>query len=210
MSTCCLCSNLARLDPDEFWNKPLFESSNFVVIPSLGSLVEGWLLVLPKRHFISMGALPIGLASELEQVKNELTAVMGSLYGELCAFEHGPALPGLSVGCGVDHAHLHIVPINFDLASAAEPFMPPGVVWSPAIRESCRAAFEDEGDYLYLEQPLGNGRIATHSGFGSQIFRKAIASRLGIPERFSWRDYPQKETVAKTVRSLSNAREISA
>jgi len=210
MSTCCLCSNLVCVRSDEFWNKPLFESTNFVVLPSLGSLVEGWLLIVPRNHYVSMGALPAHLANEMEQVKIDVTTAIGPRYGKLCAFEHGPSRAGHKIGCGVDHAHLHIVPINFDLALAATPLMPPGATWVSATLDSCRIAFNRGQDYLYLEQPIGHGRIATNGDFGSQVFRKAIAAQVGKPEQFSWQDYPQKEAVARTIHALSNDVEISA
>jgi ATP adenylyltransferase len=203
MSTCCLCSNLVSPGPDEFWNKPLFESPSFVVVPSLGSLVEGWLLVVPKIHCISMGALSPSLANEMEQLKADLIAAVHPRYGRLCVFEHSPSRVGRRIGCGVDHAHLHVVPLNFDLMDAVTPFMPDGAKWLPATGDTCRNAFENNQDYLYLEQPLGSGYIATHEDFGSQIFRRAIASHLGISEQFNWRDYPQKEAVARTIHRLS-------
>jgi diadenosine tetraphosphate (Ap4A) HIT family hydrolase len=199
MSTCRLCSNLVSDSSNKAWNTRLFESANFVALPSLGSLVEGWLLLVPKEHFISIGALPTALASEMELIKHEIASSVERQYGSVCVFEHGPSAANHNVGCSVDHAHLHIVPIGFDLAAAAAPFMPPDASWSNATWKSCRAAFEEGQDYLYLEQPIGNGRITVHDDFGSQVFRRAIASRLGVPEQFSWREYPAIETVARTV-----------
>lgn len=205
MSTCCLCSNLVSDGANEFWSRPLFESPNFVVLPSLGSLVEGWVLIVPKEHFISMGALSPDLLCEMDQVKTDVIGTLGRKYGELCAFEHGPCAANRKVGCGVDHAHLHIVPLDFDLVSAARPFMPPEAEWLDATWESCRAAFEKGQDYLYVEQPLGIGRISVHLSFGSQILRKAVAARLGVSEQFSWREYPQIEVVARTIRALGGS-----
>ena len=34
----------------------LFESENFVVVPTIGSIVPGWLLVVPRSHFMSVGS----------------------------------------------------------------------------------------------------------------------------------------------------------
>jgi ATP adenylyltransferase len=204
MSDCCFCSNLVSAGRDETWNHPLLESRNFLVFPSLGSLIEGWLLVVPKEHYISMGALSADLVGEMEQVKNRLIATLSQQYGELCAFEHGPARPDRMVGCGVDHAHLHLVPLSFDLREAATTFMPPGTEWEDADWNSCRTAFEQGRDYLYIEQPIGRARITTNQDFGSQVFRRAIANRLGVPDQFRWQDYPQKEIVANTIRSLSS------
>ena len=70
MTNCRLCSDLLRQDTVEDWDEPLFESPNFVVLPSLGALVEGWLLLVPKKHFICMGELPDSVANEMQEVKH--------------------------------------------------------------------------------------------------------------------------------------------
>jgi diadenosine tetraphosphate (Ap4A) HIT family hydrolase len=62
MKNCCFCERGAA---DEFWNKPVFETSKFVVLPSLGSLVEGWLLLIPRKHAICLGALDRKLVPEM-------------------------------------------------------------------------------------------------------------------------------------------------
>ena len=100
----------------------MFESENLVAIPSLGSLVEGWLLIVPRMHFISTGAFPPDLHEEFATFKREVCARLTALYGEICAFEHGPYAPSRQVGCGVDHAHVHLVPVAFDLITAAGRF----------------------------------------------------------------------------------------
>ena len=109
MKTCCLCSALASPTTRPVWDIPVLESSNFVVLPSLGSLLEGWLLLVPREHYVSMGALPVAIAPEMEEMKAQLGEQVRSRFGEVCVFEHGPAFASRKVGCSVDHAHLHIV-----------------------------------------------------------------------------------------------------
>jgi hypothetical protein len=168
-------------------------------MPSLGSIVEGWMLIVPRIHFVSMGALPPELSEEMESLKSRVTQYLTSIYGDLCAFEHGPGRIGRQVGCGVDHAHLHVVPVAFDLITASTPYLPPYVQWRDADLADCSAAFEHGQDYLYVEQPLGRGRIAVHDEFGSQVFRKAIAAQAGFPDQYNWRDYPNFENMARTI-----------
>lgn len=199
MTSCRLCFDLLFQSPVKAWNEPLFESPNFVVLPSVGALVEGWLLLVPKKHFICMGALPDSVATEVQEMKHIMCSALQQIYGQVCLFEHGPSRANLSVGCGVDHAHLHVVPVEFDLASVVIPFFPKDVLWSEAGLEDCRAAFARREDYLYLEQPIGAGHIATHQGFGSQLFRRAIAARIGALNQFNWREYPQLPNVSATI-----------
>lgn len=205
MTTCCLCSSLASGAARQSWDDPVFESRNFVALPSLGSLVEGWLLLVPKEHFISLGALPETLVAEMEDMKAKVSAHVRNEYGETCVFEHGPAFASRKVGCSVDHAHLHIVPLAFDLAKAARPFMPHDSEWHKATWIECRQAHQAKKDYLYFEQPLGYGSISTHTDFGSQVFRKAIASQIGRPDEFNWREHPELDTVAKTINVFAPA-----
>jgi hypothetical protein len=156
-----------------------------------------------------MGALSQRLVHEMVDLKADIVALLGRVYGEICIFEHGPAVANRKVGCGVDHAHLHVVPLKFDLVSAVMPFVPLDVRWRKATWATCRAAFESGQDYIYIEQPIGSGRIATHHDFGSQVVRKTIAARLGVPEQFSWRDYPQIETVTRTIQTLSGSVDLA-
>ncbi len=195
---CKICIDLSSKQP-EFWNEPLFESANFLVLPSLGALVESWLLVLPKKHAVSLGALDSDLIAEAKHVKNALVSQMTRTYSSVCAFEHGPSKANSLIGCGVDHAHLHIVALKFDLLPAVQPFLPKDVRWSPASLAECQTAHSRGDDYLYLEQPIGLGRIASHGEFGSQLFRRAIASQIGLPDQFSWREHPQLSNVSATI-----------
>ncbi len=120
--TCQLCS----ASHTEVWNESLIESPNFVVLPSLGELVEGWVLVVPKAHFLSLAVLPDSLIPEMRDLQQIVCERLQRIYGPVAVFEHGPAGEQHTVGCGVDHAHLHLVPVDFELSFAVAPFLPPG------------------------------------------------------------------------------------
>jgi len=198
MRSCMLCTELARTHGVDPWNVPLFASDNFVALPSIGALVEGWLLLVPKNHYISIGALPDTLFAELDAFKSFLCSVLIECYGLTVAFEHGASKERRSVGCGVDHAHLHLVPVSFDLANLALPMLPCGASWSPAGLDDCRSSHQRGEDYLYIEQPISFGRIAT-GDIGSQLFRRVIASGIGSPDGYNWREHPHVERVMATI-----------
>ena len=106
---------------DEFYNAVLFETDNFFAIPSLGSIVEGWVLIVPKRHYISMGAIRNDdLHNELDSFSSSIKDIVRQAYGNVILFEHGAARQNTAVGCGVDYAHLHIVPIDLDVMNLPE------------------------------------------------------------------------------------------
>ncbi len=202
MNSCKLCSELESIKSAKAWNEPLFESPNFVALPSVGALVEGWVLLVPKRHFISFGAVPGSMLAEMSEFKGFLCSTLAQCYGTISAFEHGPSAPSRAVGCGVDHAHLHLAPVPFDLSAEVSPFLPSGVTWASAGIEECQNAYDRSEDYLYLEQPIGSGWITTHEKFESQLFRRAIATRIGVRDQYNWREYEQLPTVMATIRRV--------
>lgn len=196
MNTCRLCPDSAS---EVAYNLPLFESKNFAVLPSVGALIEGWLLLLPKKHFICVGALPESLAVEFQQVKGVAASFIQGVYGSVSVFEHGPHRRRQSVGCGIDHAHLHILPGGFDLLSAVGRFVPENTRWLTADLSECRAAYSGSKDYLYFEQEIGKGHIAVHDNFGSQLFRRGIARELGVPDEYDWKEFPHLDNIERTI-----------
>jgi hypothetical protein len=80
--------------------------------------------------------------------------------------------------------------------------LPKSVQWENARQQECQIAYNRGQDYLYLEQPIGSGRIMTHDKFGSQLFRQAIATRIGLRDQYNWREHEQLSTVMATIQSL--------
>ncbi len=204
MKGCSFCTLTVRNEVED-WNQPLMESDHFMVLPSLGALVEGWLLIAPKRHLISMGELSKALEPEFLSLKSDVVRLVEDLYGSAVAFEHGPSATKHKVGCGVDHAHLHVVPVTHELEAAVAPFLPTDAQWKNADLDSCRDAFQAGMDYLYLEPGTRRGRILVHDQLGSQLFRRAIAQCIGANDQFNWRQYPQFGNISKTIESVRKA-----
>jgi ATP adenylyltransferase len=206
MNTCTLCAELATRSERASWNQPLIETKNFVVLPSLGALVEGWLLILPRMHLLSMGALPSQLRAEADDLESSARSLLNARYGSrTVAFEHGPSAAKHGTGCGVDHAHLHVLPLNCDLLNYVQPFVPTDLAWEPCGWGGRSDAYSNGLDYLYLRQEGQGGLLAVSEDFGSQVFRKAVASYLGIENHFNWRANPRLETVAKTMQAVASA-----
>jgi diadenosine tetraphosphate (Ap4A) HIT family hydrolase len=206
MINCRICAEMRVKSGRQPWNEPLIETENFVVIPSLGALVEGWVLVVPKKHQISMGALPIGLRGEAEEIERKTRGVLSSRYEKpIIAFEHGPSAENHGTGCGVDHAHLHLVPLECDLLTYVRPFVPASVEWKACNWDDLAKAHTAGLDYLYLRPEGENGLMAVSQDFGSQVFRKAVASFLCLDSEYSWRDHPRMETVSRTIGALTDA-----
>lgn len=187
------------------WDQPIFYSTNFVAIPSLGSLVEGWLLVVPRKYALCVGALEDGLFDELQDFTDHVSGHLQSVYGPVTLFEHGPSHRHSQVGCGVDYAHLHLVPLptSCSLIDGALA-LAPHLEWTRTLGLRDTRRYYDRGcPYLYLEQPVGTRPvIASSSRIPSQLFRKVIAANLGRPDEYDWKLYPEHEQIAAGLERL--------
>src|SRR5947208_1712412 len=97
-------------------NRIIFRSRNFVVLPSLGQIVEGYLLIVPVSHYTAIADMPADIKLEISELCDRVRFAQTKTYGPSLFFEHG--IRGKeSGGCGVEHAHLHAVPFT----SASEP-----------------------------------------------------------------------------------------
>ena len=185
------------------WDEVLYETEHFVVVPTVGALVEGWLLIVTKKPYLCMGAIEQTLYLELASLKEYVFSVLGQAYGEVAAFEHGPSQTGQRVGCGVDHAHLHVLPVDFSLIERVPQVTDALLSWREVENiHAARELFSEGKPYLYVEQPADVGRISNASVAPSQLFRRVIAEAIGSPDAFDWRSNPMEANVISTVKTL--------
>lgn len=187
----------------EIHNTVLFESDNFLVIPSIGSIVEGWLLIIPKEQYISMGALNNIVFAELEQLIEKIGEMVFKRYGNYVVFENGAYSKNKLVGCGVDYAHVHIVPTDLNLMKEIETKFDIHYQWDSidSIRIS-KTYIENQMPYLYYRNQAKESFITTSNDIPSQLFRKTIAISRGIGEKYDWKEFPFIENVVKTIDSF--------
>ena len=197
----------AYAESRELWDTPIFESRAFVALPTVGALVEGWLLVVPRIPALSFARLSPAQLSELGGFLDEIVPAIESAYGPVSVFEHGPAITNSSVGCGVDYAHLHLVPTRCDLLGGARKIAP-NVRWDQikSFNEIQHCASLADG-YWFLKQNYRSdlcylGRCE-YGNPTSQLFRRVIANYLGRPSVFDWKDALGESLIASTVENLS-------
>ncbi len=193
--------NFRKYHSKEFYNEILFESENFIVIPTLGALVEGWLLIVPKQEYLSLQCIDNNtLLIELEEISQSVSEVMVKEFGFVTMFEHGAVQPKSTVGCGVDFAHLHLVPINFDLLHGLEEFQNIKYEWKKVSGLKTAINTSEKGvEYLFLTDHLGNSLVTQNEKIPSQLFRKVIAHFLNVPDKFDWKQFHEIENISKTI-----------
>lgn len=195
---------LTSIRPGKPWDEVLLSTTNFVVVPTVGALVEGWLMIVTKQSYLSMGAIPPSLRGEFSDLKQFVAESVDELYGSVALFEHGPSARSQRVGCGVDHAHLHVLPAPLPLVADCKGVSNIDFEWRSVDEENAPHTFCDsETPYLYVEQPLGRAFITDATLAPSQLFRRVVAHQIGTPSLFNWRDHAMENNVMKTVTRFS-------
>jgi ATP adenylyltransferase len=203
---CCFCQTFTTAQGNAPWDTVLHDSGNFLVLPTRGALVPGWLLVIAKRHALCVGALSGAELDELTGCLATARSLVQENFGSPTIFEHGPSQAGTSLGCGVDHMHLHVAPLKFSLRKAVNSSFPQ-VKWQPLPDISAtRSLFEAQTDYGLVKEPTEETIYWCSPPTGvTQIFRRVIAAEIDTPDEFDYRTYPQFSNVAQTLAVLSQA-----
>ncbi|MBY8823745.1 hypothetical protein [Sphingomonas colocasiae] len=193
------------------YDRPLLETQDWIVAPTLGAIVPGWLLIIPRRSATNARewASKSGL-SPLEAVR-EIAAHLSLAMDEIIWFEHGPVSTGTPVGCGLDYAHLHVIvrpPFDF-AAFTAGARAGADLTWYEANAVDAYAQMGARSYYI-----AGSGDIAIVAtdveSAGSQFFRRVAASLIGDGETWNYRDHPHNENIEGTIemfRHLEAARQ---
>jgi hypothetical protein len=108
------------------------------------------------------------------------------------------------VGCGVDHAHLHVLPVTRNLIADIPRVSDVHLKWEYASGlNSIRSFLESSSPYLYVEQD-GHAFIADATEAPSQLFRRVVAYQAGMPSMFNWREHPMAQKVMQTARAVQD------
>ena len=174
------------------------ETQNFAVLPTKGSIVPGWVLVVPKFPMPRMADVPQSMYDELRELVSYITSKIEAKFGTTYTFEHG-GLKGSPVSCGVDQAHLHIAPVNFDLLEVAQAETAGGWVQTGADRVPQGDCADSE--YWFVS----SGEAAAYKAIdcpSSQFFRKIIARETGNADHWDYRDNDFIDNVSVTLKAI--------
>jgi hypothetical protein len=185
-----------------FYDRPLFESSNFEVWPSLGGFIPGWVLIIPKGHLLNLAQLSVYDLPELLTLKEQVEQALRPL-GPVIAFEHGPHEFRTSVGCGVDHSHLHLLPFVGSLREWIDRVSTAQHDWRKLSGLVSVTDLGEEAPYFVLEDSRGTHFISG-SSIGSQLARRALGLAVNESDRHDWVSFPRLDEVQRTASLISS------
>jgi diadenosine tetraphosphate (Ap4A) HIT family hydrolase len=161
------------------------ESPNFLVLLDIAPIVENHCLLVPRQHVPAFAYLTDYRWNEVQMLLGRVTETLFRLHGfRPSLFEHGihwrEALPS----CCIDHAHIHVVPIDLDLTPIVEKDSY-SLVQVGDDQEAYQAVRGTS--YLYYNASTKNGRFYDASRIPSQYLRRIYTESLGQPI-WNWQD----------------------
>lgn len=185
----------------------LTETQSYVVIASIGALVPGWAMVVPRTHALNLSDAYSD--PEFTELRLRTSAVLAHAYPSttIRLFEHGAQTGTSPVGCGVDHAHLHLVPLKQSLVPGLS-HQADAADWRSLPLSSVTKAVGEREYLLYSDDATGDDPscwLSLPTNPVSQYFRRLIAAVSDRPEHYDYRAHPFFDNVAATQATLTAA-----
>ncbi len=189
-----------RLYGNTLNSRIIASSSHFNIIPTIGQIVEGYLLIVPKAHHRALADLPPDLLDELAYIVNAIHSAILARYGTYIMFEHGTRGQS-SGGCGVMHAHMHVLPF----AATNDPIDVVKGNYPCKTIESVDQMSEatTRSSYLFYQDTSSNRYIFQTDYLPSQYVRQLLARALSS-EAWDWRAAEQEPRLVTTITCFSS------
>ena len=189
-----------EFEKNGLYSRIIAKTKNFYILPMVGPLVPGYLLVVPKKHYVSFAFQTESELREAQLIVKTIREIFRKFYGTSVVFEHGALSSCVKGGCCSDHAHLHIVAVDTDII---EQFSEKGF----EVREiegitSLGTQKKRHRPYLYYENQKDRAVIMDVGVIESQYIRKLIAKKMDVLDRALWNENYQIAWMIEIVKKL--------
>ena len=191
-------TNFARLYP-ELRSRVIAETESFVAFPCIGQLVEGHFLVVPRDHDCTLAKARGRIVSagiELRALLNSAHEALGRRLSDSLLFEHG-ALSTSDGGCGIYHAHLHVLP-NAGHINGRSFIESTGSFESESLELLYEGISHEQSYALIGSAEHGFTSWNLPQPLPSQTLRKKVATALEISE-WDWRKAGREGSLLKSL-----------
>ena len=179
--------------------RAILNYSVFRILPTLGQLTQGHLLIAPLEHYCAFADLQNEQTVELERLCHHVRSILRQTYGKCVFFEHGIRTKG-SGGCGIDHAHMHAVPVLAD--SVLNVLLRTFTGRKLKRLEEINRIIPRHSSYLFFEDSRELRYVFPVQHIPSQYLRKLIAEQIGKTD-WDWRRCGFEPEIVSTIERLS-------
>ena len=184
------------IDHSKIENTIIEETNNFYIVPTLGSLVDGYVLIVTKRHINSMSELNDIELNEYQNIITKYQNVFKKIYNKTpIVFEHGTPNQNSEIKANsVTHAHTHIVNINFTNEKE--------IIEKYNFNE-IKELNEINKNKNYIKYIYDNKKYITYDFPSiSQLMRILVAKELGYEDKFDWKKERFEENIISTIKRI--------
>ena len=169
-------------------------SDNFYAKPALGQFVEGYMLIITKRHYRTLSEISSNDFTELDRFQDRLSKILMQLYhSPILAFEHGCTNAQRRAGSCIDHAHMHLLPFRNDISGYLKSRFSFKVLRSTAELGPCSSRGVS---YLYYEWGKGEKLVfEVDVNIPGQYLRRVVCEQLGQPDVWDWAAHPFRDRI---------------
>ena len=169
----------------------VFKTPNFLVVPDIAPIVEGHLLLITAKHYLSSGEVINRHYNEFNTLKQHTARALTQVYQSPIFLEHGSVFDK-EAGNSIVHAHMHCVPFSTRKQIDINGGMLPRVK-SPSLNTLGEYA-KGKKPYLYLETGHGESYVyPVNSAIPSQFWRRVVATEIGV-KQWDWRASLENES----------------
>ena len=191
----CVFCNIDKSRPE---NTIIEESNNFIVLPAIGALVDGYLMIVSKKHINSMSLLKENEKIEYEFLIEKYRNKFKNIYNKFpIIFEHGSPINDSDMkASSVIHAHTHIVNHNFINEESIVKNL------NFKILENLNYLSKEQNYIMYIN-PENICYVSYNFEPVSQMMRKIIAKDLGYENKFDWKKEIFIENINSTIKKFT-------
>jgi hypothetical protein len=161
------------------------------LLPTVGMMVPGYLLVTAQEHVLSMADLGAAHLAGLGPWLDTVRRLLAPHFGQYLTFEHGSSAADRTGAC-IEHAHLHLIPLadrlSERLRGAASWEVLPGFTDLASYGGASYAYLHVAGAHLALAEP----------SLGSQWIRREAGEVLGLDD-WDWSLHRDKQPLKETL-----------
>jgi diadenosine tetraphosphate (Ap4A) HIT family hydrolase len=199
-STCELCNAImdSESNPNKLYNTKLLENEEFIVLPCIGPIILGQVMIVSKLHYSNLASMGNQDIEAYSRLINRIKKTNPLYNKELLEIEHG-ATETDNAGACIVHAHVHLVP-NFGKHEEVFDDKLEEIMITDNIQEITKI----KRSYILVRGMKGYVRIYSATNLPSQFVRRII---FGIVNRndWNWQIYPYYELISETINFWSKS-----
>jgi diadenosine tetraphosphate (Ap4A) HIT family hydrolase len=174
----------------------LFHSSELVVIPAVGPICVGHVMVVSKQHLSNLASFSESQSEEYEALIASISKLPGYSRENLLEAEHGSSSSESGGSC-INHLHVNLIPGFGAFGSLFDDQLP-----KISTANDLKQVKPSTAPYIFL-RGAGMQRVYDARGVPSQLIRRALFDKLGRTD-WDWAVFPHLDIVKKTLQLWEN------